>query len=32
MFKGEFNSFFRACGNLAGIIKSFFYVLLGIIE
>jgi glycosyltransferase involved in cell wall biosynthesis len=30
MFKGEFNSFFRACGNLAGIIKSFFYLLLGI--
>lgn len=30
MFKGDFNSFFRACGNIAGIIKSFFYLLLNI--
>jgi len=29
-FKGEFNSFLRACGNVAGIIKSFFYLLLNI--
>ena len=30
IFKGEFNSFFRACGNIVGIIKSFFYMLLNI--
>ena len=30
MFKGEFNSFFRACGNIIGIIKSFLYFLLNI--
>jgi len=30
IFKGEFNSFFRACGNIVGIVKSFFYMLLNI--
>jgi len=30
MFKGEFNSFFRACGNIAGIFKSFLFILLNI--
>ena len=29
-FKGEFNSFFRACGNIVGIFKCFFYILLNI--
>ena len=28
IFKGEFSSFFRACGNIAGIIKSFFYLII----
>jgi glycosyltransferase involved in cell wall biosynthesis len=27
IFKGEFNSFFRACGNIIGMGKSFFYIL-----
>jgi glycosyltransferase involved in cell wall biosynthesis len=30
IFKGEFSSIFRAFGNIAGIIKSFFYILLNI--
>jgi glycosyltransferase involved in cell wall biosynthesis len=30
IFKGEFNSFFRACGNIAGIAKSFYYMLFNI--
>jgi glycosyltransferase involved in cell wall biosynthesis len=30
IFKGEFSSFFRASGNIVGIIKSFFYMLLNI--
>ena len=28
IFKGEFSSFFRACGNIAGIIKSFFFLII----
>jgi hypothetical protein len=30
IFKGEFNSFFRACGNIIGIAKSFYYILFDI--
>ena len=28
IFKGEFSSFFRAYGNIVGIIKSFFYLII----
>jgi len=30
IFKGEFSSIFRACGNIFGILKCFFYMLLKI--